>query len=77
MSQSDTNMTNVHQGEILLESGTNELEVLVFGLGTGTYGINVAKVPRSDPNDESFDLSQPTAFGIGHVQSAWTCPAAD
>ncbi|GAB4196853.1 MAG: chemotaxis protein CheV [Phycisphaeraceae bacterium] len=29
---------------ILLESGTNELEVLVFGLGEQTYGVNVAKV---------------------------------
>ncbi|MBI1335448.1 MAG: response regulator [Phycisphaera sp.] len=32
------------QAEILLESGTNELEVLVFSLGSGTYGVNVAKV---------------------------------
>lgn len=30
--------------EILLESGTNELEVLVFRLGEYTFGINVAKV---------------------------------
>jgi len=30
--------------EILLESGTNELEVLVFGIGDYTFGINVAKV---------------------------------
>ena len=30
--------------EILLESGTNELEVLVFGLGEGSFGVNVAKV---------------------------------
>ena len=30
--------------DILLESGTNELEVLVFGLGQGAYGVNVAKV---------------------------------
>ncbi len=29
---------------ILLESGTNELEVLVFGLGEQSYGVNVAKV---------------------------------
>ena len=31
-------------GEILLESGTNELEVLEFYLGDQSYGINVAKV---------------------------------
>ncbi len=30
--------------EILLESGTNELEVLVFLLGGGVFGVNVAKV---------------------------------
>lgn len=32
------------QAEILLESGTNELEVLVFFLGGQPYGVNVAKV---------------------------------
>ena len=30
--------------DILLESGTNELEVLIFGLGKQAYGVNVAKV---------------------------------
>lgn len=30
--------------DILLESGTNELEVLVFGVGKGLFGVNVAKV---------------------------------
>ena len=29
---------------ILLESGTNELEVLEFTLGNNHYGINVAKI---------------------------------
>ncbi len=29
---------------ILLESGTNELELLVFEVGSNSYGINVAKV---------------------------------
>ena len=29
---------------ILLESGTNELEVLEFKLGNSYYGINVAKI---------------------------------
>ncbi|QKS71318.1 chemotaxis protein CheV [Paenalkalicoccus suaedae] len=32
------------QTEILLESGTNELEVIVFEVGIGTFGINVMKV---------------------------------
>ena len=29
---------------ILLESGTNELEILEFRVGKNLYGINVAKV---------------------------------
>ena len=29
---------------ILLESGTNELEILEFALGNNRYGINVAKI---------------------------------
>ncbi len=33
-----------NQSEILLESGTNELEVLVFNLAGQRYGVNVAKV---------------------------------
>lgn len=33
-----------HSSAILLESGTNELEVLVFSLGGQRYGVNVAKV---------------------------------
>jgi two-component system chemotaxis response regulator CheV len=32
------------QTDILLESGTNELEVLVFDLAGQSYGVNVAKV---------------------------------
>ncbi|MCC6677420.1 MAG: chemotaxis protein CheV [Phycisphaerales bacterium] len=31
-------------GDILLDAGTNELEVLVFRLRGGTFGVNVAKV---------------------------------
>ena len=52
---------------ILLESGTNELEVLEFTLGNNHYGINVAKireiltyqpvtpVPNSHPSIEGID----------------------
>lgn len=32
------------EGNILLESGTNELEVLVFAVGDSVFGVNVAKV---------------------------------
>lgn len=49
---------------ILLESGTNELEIVEFGLGKNKFGINVIKVkeiinpvpitlvPHSHPNEE-------------------------
>ncbi len=37
------------ENEILLESGTNELEVLVFRVGTYRLGINVAKVSEVLP----------------------------
>lgn len=38
-------MEKVHaQTDILLDSGTNELEVVMFNIGTGLYGINVLKV---------------------------------
>jgi two-component system, chemotaxis family, chemotaxis protein CheV len=40
MAQTTPNVT----GEILLDAGTNELEVLVFRLGSGHFGVNVAKV---------------------------------
>ncbi|RXI97839.1 chemotaxis signal transduction protein CheV [Anaerobacillus alkaliphilus] len=36
-------MASDHKG-ILLESGTNELEVIVFSIGEGVFGINVMKV---------------------------------
>lgn len=32
---------------ILLESGTNELEILEFTLAGNSYGINVAKIGRA------------------------------
>ena len=35
--------------EILLESGTNELEILEFTVGDNHYGINVAKVKEILP----------------------------
>jgi len=38
--------------EILLESGTNELEILEFTVGNNHYGINVAKVKEILPYHE-------------------------
>ena len=37
-------MPQATPGDILLDAGTNELEVLVFRLGPGWFGVNVAKV---------------------------------
>ena len=34
---------------ILIESGTNELEVLEFTIGNNHYGINVAKIKEIVP----------------------------
>ncbi len=42
--------------EILLESGTNELEVLVFDVADFTFGINVAKVREVLPATEITSL---------------------
>ncbi len=36
--------TGAQPQEILLESGTNEVEILAFDLGNERYGVNVAKV---------------------------------
>ncbi len=37
-------MEKMKENEILLETGTNELEIVVFRIGEEFYGINVAKV---------------------------------
>ena len=39
--------------DILLESGTNELEILEFIVGNNHYGINVAKVKEILPCSRS------------------------
>ncbi|MCM3761276.1 chemotaxis protein [Alkalihalobacillus oceani] len=52
--------------EILLESGTNELEVIVFQVGTGVFGINVMKVREiiKAPPVTSMPNSHPHIEGI-------------
>ncbi len=42
-------MANAEDTEILLESGTNELELLEFIVGNQRYGINVAKISELRP----------------------------
>jgi two-component system, chemotaxis family, chemotaxis protein CheV len=52
--------------EILLESGTNELEVLVFDVADFVFGINVAKVREVLPSAEitSLPKSHPSIRGV-------------
>lgn len=59
-------MSNMNQTDILLETGTNELEILEFIIAGNRYGINVAKIvelmqaqktqpmPRSNPYIEGI-----------------------
>jgi two-component system chemotaxis response regulator CheV len=44
-------MADIVRKEILLESGTNELEIAEFILGTQSFGINVAKIREFVPYD--------------------------
>ncbi|MFC0560451.1 chemotaxis protein [Halalkalibacter alkalisediminis] len=37
-------MIDIKHSNILLESGTNELEIVMFSVGSSTFGINVLKV---------------------------------
>src|SRR5690606_14118184 len=52
--------------DILLESGTNELELLVFKLADYTCGINVAKVREILPSAPITSLAQshPSVLGV-------------
>ncbi|RIK79709.1 MAG: hypothetical protein DCC68_12660 [Planctomycetota bacterium] len=52
--------------EILLESGTNELEVLVFNIGEFCFGINVAKVREVFPrgNITALAKAHPSVRGV-------------
>ncbi len=52
-----TTLSNILlEKEILLESGTNELELLVFDVADYTFGINVAKVREVMPTAEITGL---------------------
>ena len=66
---------------ILLESGTNELEVLEFTLGDNHYGINVAKireilsyqkvtpVPNTHPSVEGIFMPRDTMITVINLKS--------
>ncbi|MCC9607451.1 chemotaxis protein CheW [Blastopirellula sp. JC733] len=59
------------QKEILLESGTNELEILVFRVGRFLFGINVAKVREVLPRQEMTALPQahPSVLGVFQLRN--------
>lgn len=64
------------ENNILLESGTNELEILEFCIGNNSYGINVAKVkeilqynkptpvPNSDPCIEGIFMPRDEIISV-------------
>lgn len=70
---------------ILLESGTNELEILEFTLGDNHYGINVAKireilsyqkvtpVPNTHPSVEGIFMPREVMITVINLKSvlAW------
>lgn len=71
---------------ILLESGTNELEVLEFTLGNNHYGINVAKikeiltyqpitpVPNSHPSVEGIFMPRDTMITVVNLKKCLGMP---
>lgn len=74
---------------ILLESGTNELEVLEFTLGSNHYGINVAKireiltyqpitpVPNSHPSIEGIFMPRDTMITVVNLKRCLGMPESD
>lgn len=71
---------------ILLESGTNELEVLEFTLGDNHYGINVAKireilqympvtpVPNTHPSVEGIFMPRDTMITVVNLKNCLGLP---
>lgn len=59
-----------YQRKILLESGTNEVEIMEFSIGQQHFGINVAKVKRlvrwDHNNVTRLDMAPPGVVGSYH-----------
>lgn len=74
---------------ILLESGTNELEILEFKVGNNYYGINVAKineilpyqkptpVPNAHPSIEGIFMPRDTVISIIDLAKSLNLPDSD
>lgn len=67
-------MTTASQNDILLETGTNELEILVFVLADQRYGVNVAKVREViNPTDVTrLPETHPAVVGVFQLRDAVT-----
>lgn len=75
--------------KILLENGTNELEVLEFTLGGNHYGINVAKVreiltyekvtpvPNAHPSIEGIFMPRDTMITVVNLKRSIGLPESD
>ena len=65
-------MSAIKQHDILLESGTNELEILVFTLLGQRYGVNVAKVREViEPVDVTgMPDSHPAVLGVFQLRDS-------
>lgn len=74
---------------ILLENGTNELEVLEFTLGNNHYGINVAKIreilsyqpvtpiPNAHPSVEGIFMPRDTMIAVINLKKCLELPVTD
>ena len=74
---------------ILLESGTNELEILEFALGNNHYGINVAKireilqyspvtpVPNAHPSVEGIFMPRDVMITVVNLRTCLGMPETD
>lgn len=79
----------MEQTGILLESGTNEIEVIMFQLGTGAFGINVLKVreivnafkvtpvPSSNPNVEGMIRLRDEVMPVVNLAKVLELPPSD
>lgn len=77
------------QTNILLESGTNELEVVMFEVGAGLFGINVLKVreiinavdvtgiPNSHPNIEGIIRLREEVLPVVNLAKVLTIPESE
>jgi len=77
------------QTDILLQSGTNELEVVMFQIGTGLFGINVLKVreiinamevtpiPNSHPNVEGIIRLRDEVLSVVNLAKVLNLPPSE